>query len=287
MSRDPISVIIPAHNEAGVIARCLEELTERAEPGELEVLVVCNGCTDDTHAIAERFGPPVRVLESPVASKPAALNLGDQEATSFPRFYLDADIVLPIEDLRRVADVLRGGQVHGAAPRMVVDLEDRPWPVRAFYEIWLETPYVKDDMLGCGVYAISEEGRSRFDTFPDIIADDCFIRLLFAPGERRSVQDATFVMSPPTTLRSLIHINVRRQMGQAEMDALYPDTSESERGGQRRFLRGLLMRPLLWPALAVYVYAKFATLARYYWDVRRGERSAWNRDDSSRDVAGT
>ena len=44
-----------------------------------------------------------------------------------------------------------------------------------------------------------------------------FVRLLFRPEEKRSVPDAEFVMTPPETLRSLIHINVRRRVGVDEM----------------------------------------------------------------------
>jgi glycosyltransferase involved in cell wall biosynthesis len=285
MQATPISVVIPAHNEAAVIARCLSHLTRGARPGELDVIVVCNGCSDETAEIARSFAPTVRVLESPVAGKPAALNLGDENARGFPRFFVDADIVLPLADLRKVAEVLRQGQIHGAAPRMEVDLASRPWPVRAFYEIWLRTPYVQGEMLGCGVYAISEEGRRRFDRFPQIIADDCFVRLLFAPGERRCVQEATFRMTPPETLRQLIHINVRRQVGMEEMADRYPQATTDERGEQRRALLRLLRQPGLWPALAVYLYAKLATLALHRWKRLRGRQREWNRDDSSRRTA--
>jgi glycosyltransferase involved in cell wall biosynthesis len=282
MGPSPISVVIPAHNEAAVIGRCLSHLTRGARPGELDVVVVCNGCTDDTARIARSFAPTVRVLDSPVASKHAALNLGDESARGFPRFFVDADIVLPLADLRRVAEILRGGQVHGAAPRMEVDLAACSWPVRAFYSVWLETPYVKDDMIGCGVYAISEEGRRRFGGFPDIIADDCFVRLLFGPGERRCVQDASFLVTPPRTLRQLIHINVRRQVGMAEMAERHPEVTAAERASQRRFLLGLAPRVRLWPSLAVYLYAKLATLALERWKQARGRNLEWNRDDSSR-----
>ena len=285
MESQPISVVIPAHNEAAVIERCLEALTQGAAPGELEVLVVCNGCKDDTAERAARFSPVVQVLESPVASKNAALNMGDEHATSFPRFFLDADIVLPLADLRTVADVLRGGEIHGAAPRMEVDLSDRGWAIRAFYDVWMQTPYVTDNMLGCGVYAISENGRARFDQFPDIIADDCFIRLLFESGERKSVDEACFIMTPPETLWQLIHINVRRQVGMDEMAELYPSSTEGERGTQRKFLMGLLSQPRRWPAIALYVFAKFATLAVYRWKQTQGRHKEWNRDDSSRRVA--
>ena len=46
------SVVIPAHNERRVIGRCLRALREGAAPGELDVIVVANACTDDTAAIA-------------------------------------------------------------------------------------------------------------------------------------------------------------------------------------------------------------------------------------------
>ena len=79
-----ISVIVPAHNEARVIGRCLRSVTEGARPGELEVIVVCNGSTDGTAAVAGAF-EGVRVIESREASKAAALNLGDLHATGETR----------------------------------------------------------------------------------------------------------------------------------------------------------------------------------------------------------
>ena len=87
-----ISVVIPAHNEEAVIGRCLQNLLEGAEPDELEFVVVGNGCKDATATAARSFGPPVRVIETPVASKSNALNLGDAAAQIFPRAYIDADI---------------------------------------------------------------------------------------------------------------------------------------------------------------------------------------------------
>lgn len=277
-----ISIVVPAHNEANVIGRCLESMTHGAEPGELEILVVCNGCTDDTADVARSYGPLVSVLESEIPSKNAALNLGHQRASGWPRFYVDADIVMPIESIRKVADVLRGGRIHGAAPRMRVDLESRGWPIRAYYDVWMRTPYVQEGMLGSGVYAISEEGGRRFTSFPDIIADDGFARLLFEPEERQSVDDAWFLMTPPETLRSLIHINVRRRVGRFEMAEMHPESTRQEAGQQRGALYRLFLNPRLWPGLAVYLYAKLACMAIYRVRESQGRHKEWNRDDTSR-----
>ena len=64
-----ISIVVPARNEGLVIARTLRAMTTGAAPGEIDVIVVCNGCTDDTADIARSFGPPVRVIETEVGSK--------------------------------------------------------------------------------------------------------------------------------------------------------------------------------------------------------------------------
>ena len=111
-----ISIIIPAHNESAVIARTLKAVTDGAEPGEFEVLVVCNGCTDETASIARSFGSSVRVIETGVSSKTHALNLGDEASQGYPRIYLDADILLEIDAVRRLAARLESGQVLAVAP---------------------------------------------------------------------------------------------------------------------------------------------------------------------------
>ena len=83
------SVIIPAHNEDTVIGRLLQGLTraetEAQRADSLDIVVVCNGCSDRTAEIARAFGEPVHVIETEVASKSHALRLGDEAARSFPR----------------------------------------------------------------------------------------------------------------------------------------------------------------------------------------------------------
>src|SRR5690242_7161518 len=75
------SVVIPAHNEATVIGRLLAGLLADAQPGEFDVIVVPNGCTDGTAAVAEKFGSAVTVVSTDIPSKYQALRLGDRYAT--------------------------------------------------------------------------------------------------------------------------------------------------------------------------------------------------------------
>jgi len=71
-----ISLVVPAHNEAPVIGRLLRGLLAGAQPGELEVVVVPNGCTDDTAGVAASFGDPVQVVPLTQPGKYAALRAG-------------------------------------------------------------------------------------------------------------------------------------------------------------------------------------------------------------------
>jgi glycosyltransferase involved in cell wall biosynthesis len=257
-------------------------MLQGAGPDELEVIVVCNGCTDDTAARARAFGSSVRVIETNIASKSHALNLGDCEARGFPRFFVDADVVLPLTSIRTVAKALGRGLALAAAPRLEVDESGCSWAVRAYHRIWMRLPYVTDRMLGSGVYAISQLGRARFDSFPEIIGDDEFIRMLFAPYEKTSIDEAAFIVTPPRRLGSLIHINVRRRVGFFEMRKLYPDVSQQEARKQRSALLRLAAQPAQWPALAVYGWAKLCTVLLFAWRRRRGAEKHWARDTSSR-----
>ena len=278
-----ISIVIPAHNEAAVIEACLRRLTDSAEVDEFEILVVCNGSVDDTAEVARSFRSDIRVIETEVASKSHALNLGDDTATGFPRFFVDADVLVGSEDIRRVARVLERGDVLAAAPRLEVDLRDRGWPIRAYFAIWMRLPYVADAMLGSGVYAVSEAGRARFDRFPSIIADDEFIRNCFEAHEKASVPDATFTLVPPASIRSLVHVEIRRRRG---LKQLHEHEGTSQRDAQywrqRARLLAFCLNPARWPAIAVYVWVKLATRVAYPRQVRGERRDEWRRDESSR-----
>jgi glycosyltransferase involved in cell wall biosynthesis len=277
-----ISIIIPAHNEAKVIGRCLSAMLEESSPGEQEIIVACNGCTDQTAQIARGFGPPVVVIETPVASKSHALNLAEQAAHGFPRFYVDADVVLSHEAIARVAEVLRQGNVLAAAPRVKFDLAGRPWTVRAFYAVWSRLPYLRHGMIGSGVFALSEAGRKRFETFPHLTADDAFARLHFNLEERRTVESCSFTVSTPRTLGGVVDIKTRSHFGNYELRQHFPQLQKNEEVDHLGPLARLTLDPRLWPALMVYIYVKLVVRVRTRWKYAFGDHRAWERDESSR-----
>jgi cellulose synthase/poly-beta-1,6-N-acetylglucosamine synthase-like glycosyltransferase len=276
----PVSVVVPAHDEAAVIGRCLTTLLRGAEPGEIELIVVCNGCTDDTASEARAHAPDATVLELPVASKPAALNAGDQCATRFPRFYLDADVELPITALRALARPLAGHRAAYAAPAARFVLRQRSASVRAYLGVWRFVAEARDEPSGGGVFGLSAGGRTRFRAFPDLIADDQFVVQQFHPSERQTVDDVYATVHPPMTLGALLRTRTRVYRGNEQLArsglARYPAA-----GGAVTALRKLARRPRHLPAVTVYVAVNL--LARAL--ARMPDDGAWARDDGSRVAA--
>ena len=107
------SVVIPAHDEARSIQRCLMSLRVGIDTSALDVVVVCNGCTDDTARRARESWPGARVLELPVPSKAAAVRAGNAATDVFPRVHLDADVRLTGADLAPAGRAAAPGRGRG------------------------------------------------------------------------------------------------------------------------------------------------------------------------------
>jgi glycosyltransferase involved in cell wall biosynthesis len=102
-----ISVVIPAYNASRFIAETLESvLAQTLQPDE--VLVIDDGSTDDTAAIAESFAPRVRVYRRSNQRQAAARNFGVQQATSEWIAFIDHDDLWEPNKLeRQMAELAR------------------------------------------------------------------------------------------------------------------------------------------------------------------------------------
>ncbi|WP_196073346.1 glycosyltransferase [Nakamurella alba] len=289
MTSPVLSVVVPAHNEEAVITRLLSGLLDGISSGELEVVVAANGCTDGTVAAARAVHPAVRVAETTTASKIAALNLGDDVATVFPRAYVDADIAVDTAALREIAAMLTDPeQPLVGAPAMVVDASRSSWPVRAHYRIWELTDYRSLGHVGSGIYALSEAGRGRFGQFPDVIADDRYVQELFTLDERRG-GTRTFTVHAPRTFRALVHRSVRSSAGNAQLrsrsgaDGRTDSVATAPGGsGMKNLVKRVARRPLLWPDFAVYCVGYVVPRILGRRKLARGQAQVWERDETSR-----
>ncbi|MBX6722361.1 MAG: glycosyltransferase, partial [Dactylosporangium sp.] len=107
----PVSVIVPAYNEAANIAATVRSLVDNDYP-ELEVIVVDDGSTDGTAEIVHRLGLPcVRVIRQPNAGKPAALNTGIAHAAYDLLVLVDGDTVFEPDAVGRLIQPFRDPSV--------------------------------------------------------------------------------------------------------------------------------------------------------------------------------
>ena len=277
------SIVIPAYNESSVIDRCLTAMLEDYKPGEFEIIVVPNGCKDDTAEKARAYGDPVKVVETPVGNKIGALNLGDEHATGYPRMYIDADIVVSTAALREVAELLHDDSpILVGAPRAVIAYDDRPPLVKSFVKVWTSLPYFSEGLIGAGFYAFSRKGRERFGKFPDIIADDGFARLVAAPHERGTTKTHTFTIRPPATIKAMANIMVRVRAGAYQLREKFPEMFDNETTDSGRSLRSIATRPDLWRHAPIYLGVMFYAKLRAHRKLSLQQQKQWERDDTSR-----
>ena len=276
-----VSVVVPAHDEAAVIDRCLSALLADAAPGEVDVVVACNGCTDDTAERARRHGPDVRVVEVVEPGKIGALNAGDAAARGFPRLYLDADVVLTTAAARATAATLTGA-VMAAAPRPQVDTDGCPRVIAWHHRAWTALPVIREGYVGSGVYALTRAGHERVAPFPEVIADDEYVRRMFTAAERATAP-VTFTFHPPRTVAAYLARALRGRAGNVELDRsdlpFAPRPDGGPPGGARALL-ALLRRPTMWGPVASFV--ALTALVRARLALRGDAPVTWNRDLTSR-----
>ena len=209
------SVIIPAHNESSVIARTLAPLAALAASGALEVIVVCNGCSDGTADIAARFAG-VTVIELAETSKVAAMNAGDEVAMRWPRLYLDADVEVDPAALATAIRALAGDGIFAARPAVRIDADGASPAIRAYLRARHRMPSMTQAMWDAGVYGLSRAGHDRLGSFPPATADDLLVDHLFAPGRKLILSGPAVTVRMPRTAEGLLAFLVRSRRGTAE-----------------------------------------------------------------------
>jgi glycosyltransferase involved in cell wall biosynthesis len=86
----PVSAVIPTYNRAHLLRRAIGSALAALGPGD-EVLVVDDGSTDETVALVERYGDPVRLLRIDHGGAGAARNAGFAAARGPLVAFLDSD----------------------------------------------------------------------------------------------------------------------------------------------------------------------------------------------------
>ena len=272
-------VVIPAHDEAAVLPRLLDQLAEAAADGSIEVVVVPNGCRDATADVARRY-PGVIVAEVPVGSKIAALNRGDDVATAFPRAYLDADVEVTAAALRAVFRALDApGGPLAARPRSRYETTRATPAVRAYYRakvaaVGADPPH----LWGAGCYVLSRAARETFGRWPDVQGDDYWIDGQFEPAAKAIIEVPPVVVRPPRSLRDVVRTGARHYRGNAAVDQAAPANPSSTARTATRLARSV-RGPRAAADAAVYAAATIAARLLARWPARA---ATWERDATTR-----
>jgi len=101
-----LSIVIPAYNEENRLPSTLEQVFHflKKQPFSAEIIVVENGSDDQTFEIAQQFATGhenVRILRNEQRGKGLAIHHGVKAAVGEYVFLCDADLSMPIEEIRK------------------------------------------------------------------------------------------------------------------------------------------------------------------------------------------
>lgn len=244
-----LSVIIAARDEERYLPRCLSALLAQDRAAPLcEIIVAANGCRDRTVAVAQSYGAQFAargwalvVLDLAEGGKLGALNAAEQRARGAALVYLDADVRCDpalLGQLQQALDVPRPRYATGTLAVQPA----RSWVTRAYARIWTRLPFVKGGAVGAGLFAVNRAGRARWGKFPDIISDDTFVRLNFAPEERVEVP-ARYHWPMVEGFANLVRVRRRQDTGVAEVNRHFPalTANDTKASPGVRDLAGLML----------------------------------------------
>lgn len=274
-----VTVILPAHNEADYLPACLAALWASDMAGVApRLIVVANGCTDDTAAIAraaaqqaEAAGWALEVIETETGGKLHALGLGDAACGTGVRVYLDADVIVSPGLIGALARRLAQSEAPLYASGTPQILPAKNAFSRAYGRFWQRLPFVAEGVPGFGLFAMNAAGRARWGDWPDIIADDAFARAHFAPDERVLIA-LPYGWPLVEGFGALVRVRRRQNAGVRELEALFAQLMQAE-GSGRSGCFGILRRALRDPlGFAAYAGVQLAVRTPLYADSARWAR---------------
>jgi glycosyltransferase involved in cell wall biosynthesis len=272
------TIVIPAHNEAAVIARTLHPLRALVRSQTVKLVVVANACSDNTAQIAAQSCPGAIVIATPIAGKTQALNLGLTEvARDLPVVFMDADLEVTPEAVLGLIGALDAGHL-AAIGQMQVNVTGASAMVRAYQRAWAHNPYFAAGKFG-GLFALAPRAVAQLFPLPDLLGDDEFLRRSIAPAEVAFVPGCTFVAQSPRTIASLFATRKRALRGARQLGRM--GLAAPQAGGLRMMLRAYAKRPREWFDLAVFLGVAVALRLALAAETDR-KSTHWERDLTTR-----
>lgn len=281
MNRALATILIPAFNEEAVIHRSLSPLAAAARDGRFQVIVIANGCTDQTIEAAITACPDAEILDLTEGSKVGALNVGSKRRHGWVTVCLDADVEITEEAITRLIEPLLVDQADVACGRMIADLTGSTGLVKAFYRGWMLNPYFDAGKPG-GVFAMADWVTRDLFPMPRVVADDEYIARRTEKYRKAYVPLAAFRVHAPKTLTALLNIRRRSRRGTRSLEESGLISSRpSNHAGALLALKRALPQPRRLFDVAVYFSAMIWVRVTLAWSTSRSS-TTWERDETSR-----
>ncbi|GAA0504790.1 bi-functional transferase/deacetylase [Paractinoplanes deccanensis] len=270
---EPVSIIVPAFNEAATIGPAVRSLAMSAHPG-VEVVVVDDNSTDGTADVVRSLGlGNVRVVRQPSGGKATALNTGVAFARHDLIVMVDADTMVEPDAIHRLVQPFADPRVGGVSGNVKVGNR------RSLLGTWQHIEYVVGfnldrrlyDTFGCiptipgalGAFrrqALVDAGGLRLDTLAE--DTDLTIAVQRAGWRVVFVDDARAWTEAPTGMRQLWRQRYRWSFG--TMQALWKHRAAvTDRGPSGRFGRRTLLLVVPFTVLLPLLAPLFDIMAVY------------------------
>jgi cellulose synthase/poly-beta-1,6-N-acetylglucosamine synthase-like glycosyltransferase/peptidoglycan/xylan/chitin deacetylase (PgdA/CDA1 family) len=260
----PVSIVVPAYNEAVGIERCVRSLAGSRYPSPFEVIVIDDGSSDRTGEVVEALAlDGVRVIRQENAGKSVALNVGLISAAHDIVVTVDGDTVFEPDSLLRLVAPFVDPDVGAVSGNTKVGNRD------GLLGRWQHIEYVMAYNLDRRMYEILDcmptvpgaIGAFRRTALLDVggvsgatLAEDTDVTLAIGRGQWRVVyaEDARAWTEAPSTLRGLWRQRCRWSYG--TLQSLWKHRAAFWRPGEgsigRRALPYMLLFQVLLPLAA-------------------------------------
>lgn len=139
-----VTIIIPTHNRRAVLQQTLAALVQQTYPlGNVEVIVVADGCQDDTAEFVNHYAAPyaLHLVQQPGWGPAQARNSGAQRAASPLLIFLDDDIEVAPDFIAAHVAIHRARSQQVAIGYLPPRLHDQTGFFRLLLQFWWENMF--------------------------------------------------------------------------------------------------------------------------------------------------
>ena len=284
MNKNNVSIIIPAYNEAALISETLTFLLADQCLTHVEIVIVCNGCVDQTADKVRLFiaeyadflntkAISVVIIETEKASKTNAINIGIKQSSFAFYVLLDADILINGSDILTLVEELTDRKLKAISPSIVFDFSQSSFWVRQYYQVASQSYYNVDYRLS-NVIALSASGVEKIGVLPELIADDDYIRKQFLPAEIAVSKQCEYRFVCAKTFSSLFQVLTRVERGNMQLASYPHQVKQLERP------QGFYRLPK--KSFPFFFIIKLLVVIRAKLQLKLGKITQWERDESNR-----